>query len=473
MKKLTEKFLFFTEISKLKSECEIIPTNIYDTKIHSLHKAKTIYEIKSVVEEPYFTVRQKHQLTVINLRADTLKLLKIHSDIPLVSSAVDSSMKLLLINAKQQLQVFSLVDAKPICEAKLFTNEMSIDNWTSVRFIDPNRFVCVSRKVIAAYDVRQPIEPVICHDLTSTMGLCEDLTCLEQSINSYNTFITTTHKLKAFDMRNINDEITPTLTWVHQLKTAPVMMDISKKDEKGGELIAIAGIKSGDVKVFDTTMCGENAAISTHLPYTPVSVHDSFKYARNVGKFLDPNSLVQLQLRQSNTGLKWKRINSSKFYLLTKNTCGDVFQQEICERKEENFNHEPIIDKLVDWDNELRRRGERENKLGINVTDMTNFQSMNAYLRSHMHKTIDKTKAPSNSRKQDWEMSIEELASYQDVLANSLLDKWVVPDIAEDIEMDEKYTDDRMNNWVESTVEQFHIFEEDICVKGEPEIQEY
>lgn len=356
---------------------------------------------------------------------------------------------------------------KPISETTVFTNQMTIDNWTSVRFIDSNQFICASRKIISVFDIRQSIEPVIHRDMTSLMGPCEDFTCLEQSSNLYNSFITTTHKLQTLDIRNA---MMPTLTWVHQLKTAPVMMDINKKDD-AGELIVIAGIKSGDVKVFDTTTT-EDTAISTHLPYTPLSVHDAYKYAKSVGKFLDPKSLVQHQLRQSNTGIKLKQINSNQFSLLIKNTCGDIFQQDI-KRKEENVSYdnlEPRIRKLVDWDQELRRRGERENKLDFRVTDITNFQSMVAYLRSNMHKKINKVNVQPNTQKQVWQMSIEELSSYQDVLANSLLDKWVIPN---DVEMDEKYTDDRMNDWVDSTVEQYHIFEEDICVKGEPEIQEF
>ncbi len=304
------------------------------------------------------------------------------------------------------------------------------------------------------------------------MGPCEDLTCLEQSINGYSTFITTTHKLQALDIRNVKNEIAPTLTWIHQLKTSPVYMDISRM-ANNGELIAVAGIKSGDVKLFETTESQNQAAISTHLPYTPVSVHDAFKYAKSIGKFLDPNSLVQHQLRQSNTGVKLKQINSTKYSLLIKNTCGDIFQQDI-ERKGGTVayeNQEPRISKMVNWDNELRRRGECENRLGVDVTDITNFQTMVSYLRANMDKDNDNTKVHANMPKQQWEMSIEGLAAYQDVLANSLLDKWV---IAQDVEMmDEKYTEDRMGNWVESTVEQFHIFEEDICVKGEEEILEY
>lgn len=434
-----------------------------------MQKDSTIYEIKSLVNEPYFTVRQKHQLSVVDLRSD--KELKINSDIPLVTSAVDPSMKLILVDAKQNLKLFNLTDLKLISDSKIFTNQMTIDNWTSVRFTNSNQFICASRKIISVYDTRQPLEPVIYRDMSCSMGLCEDLTCLEQAANSYNTYITTTHKLQAFDIRNVKNEIEPTVLWVHQLKTSPVMMDINKIDNEG-ELIVIAGIKSGDVKVFDTTI-SEEATISTHLPYAPLSIHDAYKFAKSIGKFLDPNSLVQNQIRQSNTGIKLKRINSNKFSLLIKNTSGDIFQQDII-RKDEDVsyaNDELRISKLVEWDKELRRRGERENKLGINVTDVTNFRSTIAYLRSNMHKKVEKVKAqPSNTEQPSWQMSIDELSSYKDVLANSLLDKWV---IADDVEMDEKYTDDRMNDWVESTVEQYHIFEEDICVKGEPEIQEY
>lgn len=440
-----------------------------------MHKGNTIYEIKSIVNEPYFTVRQKHQLTVINIRADTLKSLKIHSDIPLVTSAVDASMQLILIDAKQHLQLFSLIDMKPISEAKVFTNQLTIDNWTAVRFVDSNQFVCASRKRISVFDARQSIGmPVLQHDMASSMGPCEDLTCMEQSNNSNYTYITTTHKLHAVDIRNSKNEIAPALTWLHQLKTSPVTMDISRKDD-AGELIVIAGIKSADVKIFDTTTT-DNVTISTHLPYAPLSVHEAFKYAKSMGKFLDPRSLVQHQLRQSNTGIKLQPISSNKFSLLIQNTCGDIFQQDI-KRKDDNVSYEnlePRISKLVDWDDELRRRGEREKKLDLYVNDITNFRSMCAYLHSNMHKKVDKVKVQPNTPKQEWQMSVEELGSYKDVLANSLLDRWVIADDV--VEMDEKYTDDRMNDWVESTAEeyeQYHIFEEDICVKDEPEIQEY
>lgn len=476
MKCLTKKpDLLCTEITEMSTDGSITATSIYDAKTRSMHKGSTIYEIKSVADEAFFTVRQKHQMTVINLRFDTLKLLKIHSEIPLVTSAVDSSMKLILVDVKQHLQLFNLIDVKPISRTEIFSNRMTIDNWSSVRFIDSNRFICASRKIVSIYDIRQSIEPVMLHDLTGLMGPCEDLTCMEHSANSQYTFVATTHKLHALDMRNVKKDIVPSLTWIHQMKTAPIFMDICRKDS-AGELIAIAGIKSGDVRLFDTAM-SNNELKSTHLSYTPVSVHDAFKFAQSVGRFLDPNSLVQRQLRQSNSGIKLKSINSEKFSLLTKNNCGDIFQQNI-ERKDGNVcsgdDQYERLDKLIDWDKQLRHRVEKENKLGARVTDITNFQSMVSYLRSNMHKEIDRTKTMSNIEPQPWEMSIEELASYQDVLANSLLDKWI---IAQDVEMEDvdvKYTDDRMSNWVDSTVDQqYQIFEEDICVKDEPEIREY
>ncbi|XP_037025066.1 uncharacterized protein LOC119066606 [Bradysia coprophila] len=460
------------KISKLTSNCDIIPTTTYDNNTRSLNKGNTIYEIKSVVNEPYFTVRQKHQLTIAHLRSDTLKRQKIHSEIPLVTSAVDEAMKLILVDAQQHLQLFNLIDGRPISKTKIFTDRMTIDNWSSVRFIDSNQFICASRKIVEVYDIRQSLEPVMHHDLTSFLGYCEDLTCMEQSNNGCNTFIATTHKLHAFDIRHARNDIEPKLTWIHQLKTSPIFMDISK-NENVGEMIVIAGIKSGDVKLFDTTTVSDGGTISTHLPYCPVSIHDAYKYARSVGKFLDPNSLVQYQLRQSNTAVKLKPIKLNKFSLLTKNTSGDIFQQDIdhVSGSIRSENQEPRISKMVNWDNELRSRGKSENRLGMAVTNVTNFQAMASYLRANVHTDIDNSKAESGTpQKQDWEMSIEELASYQDVLANSLLDKWV---IAQDVEMVEEYADDRMDSWVDSTVEQYHIFQEDVCVKGEPEIREY
>lgn len=458
----------------MTSECNIDPTTTYDKNIRSLHKGNMIYEIKSVNNEPYFTVRQKHQLSVVNLRSDTLKLLKIRSEIPLVSSSVDSTMKLILVDAKQHLQLFNLADGKPISKTEIFTNRMTIDNWSSVRFIDPNQFICTSRKVVALYDIRESLVPVIHHDLTSFLGYCEDLTCMEMSSNGYDSFITTTHKLHAFDIRFLKDDHQPKLTWVHQLKTSPIFMDVSRI-ENVGEVIAIAGIKSGDVRLFDTTTVSDGGTISTHLPYTPISVHDAYGYARSIGKFLDPNSLVQYQLRQSNTAIKLKPIESNKFSLLTKNTSGDIFQQDIDHISGgiSAENQEPRISKMVNWDNELRSRCKSENRLGIAVTNITNFQAMASYLRTNVNNgDVGNSKVESAAPKQDWEMSIEELASYQDVLASSLLEKWV---IAQDVEMDvvEYADDDRMSSWVDSTVEQYHIFQEDICVKAEPEIQEY
>lgn len=470
----------FTEISKLDFDDDtthISTTDVYNDKLSSLHQEKTIFEIKSIVDEPYFTVRQKHYLSIMHLGSKILKLRKIHSEIPLVSSALDhQSMKLILVDAKQHLQLFSLINEKPLSKVNIFENETKIDNWSSVRFVDQNQFVCVNRKYICGYDVRQPIgKPLFCHDFTSAMGYCEDITCMEQSNDSYNTFIATSHKLHAMDLRNYKDGKIPTFTWTHQLKTAPIMINISKKDDNG-ELIAIGGVKSSDIKICDTTTImnnTKNITISTHLPYAPLSNLDSFKYAKYRGNFLSPNCLLKQQIRQSNAGIKIKQFNSKKFALLTQNTCGDVFVQQIL-HKEDTRNEipPPNISKLTTWDDNLRQKGEKENKLGFEVTDITNFGSLAKVLSSKSHENLEKhNSAPPVAQKQKWEMSVEELSSYQDVLASSLLDKWVITE--DDVEMDVKYTDDRMNDWVDSTVQQYQIFEEDICVKSEPEMQEY
>lgn len=440
--------------------------------MRSFDKAKTIYEIKSVVNEPYFTVRQKHTLSIINLNLDNLKVRKIRSDIPLVSSDVDPSMNLILVDAKQNLQLYSLIDEKPLSKVKIFENEMTIDNWTSVRFIEQNRFICANRHNVSVYDVRQPIgKPVICHNFISTMGVCEDITCMGQSRNSYNTFIATTHKLLALDTRNYKDGQMPTFTWTHQLKTAPIFMDIKKIDNTR-ELVAIAGMKCGDIRICDTEMI-ENATISKHLPYSPFTFHEAFKYAKNGGNFLDPSSLILHQIRQSNTGIHLKQINSNKFSLLTKNLCGDIFAQDILHKQEYACYDipEPNISRLTIWDDDLRKNRNREKKPCMEISAVTNFETFASFLSSNMHKKVEESViASAENQSQPWQKSIEELSTYQDVLANSLLDKWV---IADDDEMDVKYTDDRMNDWVEATVEQYHVFQEDICVKSEEEIQEY
>lgn len=468
----------FTEISNLNFDdaSTITTTDIYNAKLSSFDKARTIYEIKAVATEPYFTVRQKNYLSIVHLSSDSLKLRKIHSDIPLVTSAVDhQSMKLILVDAKQHLQLFSLTNEQPLSNSKIFENEMTIDNWSSVRFIDQNQFVCANRKYISVYDVRERIDkPIICHNFTSSMDYCEDLTCMEQSNDSYNTFIATTHKLLAVDLRNYKDDKMPTFTWIHQLRTSPIAIDICKKDDVGGELIAIAGNKSGDIKICDTTTIG-NTTISTHLPYTPLNNHDSYRYAKCRGNFLSPNSLLHQQIKQSNAGIKLKQFNSQTFSLLTQNIRGDLFVQQIL-HKEDNGSNDippPDIGKLISWDDNLRRKGEKEKKLGFEATDITNFATFSEFLTSNVNGNLERRSSEPEpvAENQKWQMSVEELSTYQDVLANSLLDKWVIA--ADDVEMDVKYTDDRMNDWVDSTVQQYHIFEEDICVKSEPEMQEY
>lgn len=447
-------------------------TDIYDTMLRSFNKYKSIYEIKSVVNKPFFTVRQKHNFSVIQFNSNTMKLRNIYSNIPLVTGTMDSSTKLILIDAQQHLQLFDLIIKKPLMEGKIFDNELTIDNWISVRFIEPNKFICASRRIVAIYDERQPITKPI-SSTTFAMGPCDDISCMEQSNSSHNTFFATTHKLLALDMRNYKDGDVP-LTWFHRLKTSPLTMDISKIDDTS-EMIAIGGVKSGDVKICDTKTI-QNATISTHLPYTPLSVHDFFKYTKSKGKFLNPNSLIEHQLRQSITGIKLRKINSNKFSLLTKNSCGDVFAQEIlCNEINDAMEvPESFITKMDIWDEELRINGERENKLNFQATDITNFAALAAFLGSNINKKLEKNQSepPPDTPKPEWQMSLEELSSYKDILANSLLDKWVIADNV--VEPDVNYTDDRMNNWVDSTVEQYkyEIFSEDICVKSEEEMQE-
>lgn len=384
-----------------------------------LNLIEPIYEIQSHQDNSGLIVyaRQKHVIEVskIDCVDDVVSFNEVFthtSSIPLTSFSINptNNQKFCTTNVNGILQIFDQSN-----QETSFPIACAEDNWSNVRYIDPNQILHLTRQKISIIDIRSN-NFAIQHKKPN----CDIYSCSYPSLASNNYFIGAAHSLNLIDFRNPKELIRK---WNHMMDGIPCLIS-SCIDHTNTELVCLSSLKPHEKRLI------LNADVST----PPLSLKSTYQLIHSYnlsGKFLSPKSQLPIRINNSTTG--FTILNHDRIvYSISQNALGDLFIQKISDKTVRN-------DRISTYmpDEILNKKTNSSIQLSSEVAMDHVFQFNSS-----------KRKMPEERPVQEWEKSFSMLRENKDMLASKLLDEWGFKDY--DVMPDESAAQSKVNNWLQN-----------------------
>ncbi|EDW35875.1 GL17490 [Drosophila persimilis] len=441
-------------------------------------------------------------------------------DVPFISASQAAGNANMLALACQDRTVSFLdivtqqdIEKHNVCMLKSFNKHSS--TWAQLLPSGSSSFHYLCQPMLITVDVRidQPLNP--CHASSVDMKQCETFSCLARSANPNLLYVASNHKLHCLDMRCLGKRVSDraVLTWTHQMTYPPTFMDTCIHD--GSEYVAMSSLLPSDQRI-----CELNGALaqsvqemsSPTIPYKPLTMEEGLIDARLQG-YVDVYADLPERVKACVTGLRFDKLEKENpdhdfAQLLTSNSIGDVFSQQMTVRNKAEYKEyrtglhnipaisyygykvnqcvkpqplrctevqsTPILRDIIKA--EARRASMEEEKpeeipieygLAESQEEITASQETNSSKENadpvaagspEPPKTDEKKKAKEVSRG-PWQKSAYKLSSYTDMLSTRLLSVWDMDDydhtrdvyasmINEQLKEEKTETNDRMDDWL-------------------------
>lgn len=255
--------------------------------------------------------------------------------------------------------------------------------------------------------------------MDSVTEKCEEITCIQTDSNENNLYVSTTHNLFVFDVRYGMESGNQLVRYTHQMKTPPLMIDASGGGATGfapnERLIALSGHFTDDIAIAQHIKAQNHKIRNNNIPQKILGLSDAQKKLRENGLQSEAANLLNKN-RSINIGTRFARINSN-LYLLSEKSSGEIFYQQI--RENDGQKNQEIDEKLfrnIDL-------GEENAVETPKITTVTNFDSIKRILKFEL---MNESEEPDieNPRHKKWQLSIDQLSSYKDMLSSDLLNVW-------------------------------------------------
>lgn len=285
------------------------------------------------------------------------------------------------------------------------------------------------------------------------MEECENLSLEEASRSDFCRYIGTYHNLLLCDNRSPKQCIRQ--KWTHQFRSIPLLLPTINRNEE--EILLLSSLLAGESSVILNSWTDETSH-SYNLPVNVPSIMETLNESQLQGLCLDPYLKSRLEL--CTTGSTLLSDQNGDVFSFIQTSIGDIFYQ--CITHKNKLDKYPTIKEksiaaLDAWEEVLLTQDDPI--VPLNIT--SKYDMTNAY-ESFTNKRLRLLQ--SNKRENDdyetWRKSIQELASYEDVLAPGLLAAW---EITDDTSMSlATAPHEKVWNWLESTNTKDSPVDEDI-----------
>lgn len=183
------------------------------------------------------------------------------------------------------------------------------------------------------------------------------------------------------------------------------------------------------------------------MPYKPRTLFDSIEDVSLIENGIHFKSNIKHYIKRGSVGIQIYRPDKKDldFHLLTQNTHGCITTQLLSQKKIENYFNERNIETMKNWHSIAKSE--------FYVTNATNFRSLVDVLKFDMHtgNESEEFEMPSRDRPH-WKRTIEELATFKDILASNLLQTWEFDtDLSTFKNMSRPPVEETVSNWLQNT----------------------
>lgn len=407
---------------------------------------ETIFEITKSPDNFFVAARQKHQFTVFCLQNDlTQQDFHCERNIPFLSGAFNEKY-FFTIDANRVIQRHDLAEYRE-CGRMHLKLPKNNSFWCQLRSYN-NQLVFADHDVIKVYDSRLFAKKASkCMELRldSVTEKCEEITCIQTDVNENNLYVSTTHNLFVFDIRYGMESGNQMVRYTHQMKTPPLMIDASGGGATGfapnERLIALSGHFTDDISIAQHIKAQNLKIRNNNIPQKVLGMSDAYKKLRENGLQSEASNLLNKN-RSINIGTRFARMNGN-LYLLSEKASGEIFYQQIRENQDGQENEE--IDEKLFRNIDL---GEENVVETPTITTVTNFDSIKRIMK---YELMNDNEVPDieNPRHKKWQLSIDQLSSYKDMLSSDLLNVW--NDAQVTAVADRSNNNDFVRGWVDKT----------------------
>lgn len=416
----------------------------------------TIFETMKSNDNFYVAARQKKRFTVFYLQDELQKEeFQCERNVPFMSGTfidkhfytIDANRVIQRHDVKERRECGRMHLKLPKnnsywCQLKTYNNQLAFADENKLKIYDSRLF---AKKASKCMEI----------SIDSITEKCEEITCIQTDPDENNIYVTTTHNLFVFDVRYGTESGNQLTRYTHQMKTPPLMIDANGGGATGcapnERLIALSGTFTDDIAIAQHIKYQNDKLRNNNIPQKILCLSDAYKELRENGLLSEANNLFNIN-RSINIGTRFIRINSN-LCLLSEKSSGEIFYQQIT--PEDGDGPHDIDDKLfrnLDLGN--------GNESHSTVTSVTNFDSIKRILN---FKLPNETEIPDmeNPKPKKWQLSMEQLSSYKDMLSGDLLNVWNEQQLVTSVDKTDKT--EFVSGWIDrsSTVTQY---EDDIDV---------
>ncbi|XP_015190954.1 PREDICTED: uncharacterized protein LOC107074221 isoform X1 [Polistes dominula] len=324
------------------------------------------------------------------------------------------------VDVNRTVSLWNVNKKKYVTSHKVVHSKVLDDCWGSIKYqlLDAHVLVFIDRCCLHYLDTRTPFDqPSLSLCPKQFLEQCESLSVEKASRHNSCRYIGTYHNLFLCDNRSPKKCVTQ--KWTHQFRSTPLLLSTINRNKE--EILVLSSPLAAESSMILNTWTYESPH-SYHLPKTLPSIKETLNDAQLQGLCLDPYMKNRLELCKAGSTLVTNQKGDVFFFVQT--SIGDVFYQCIT--------HEDILDKnseikvraisaLNAWEHALMTQ---DNPIApLTMTSQCDMKHVyksfkNRHLQLDQHEELDDT------FDQSWRKSIEELNSYEDILAPELLAVW-------------------------------------------------
>lgn len=380
----------------------------------------TIYEIFKSNDNRFVAARQKHRFTMFYLQDDLEQCeFPCERNIPFMSGTFTDNY-FYTINANRVVQRNDLMTNRE-CGHMYLKLPKNNSFWCQLRTYN-NHLVFVDEHNLKLYDSRlfgKKESKSMAIALDSITDKCEVITCIETDADENNLYVSTTHNLFVFDVRYGMESGNQLARYTHQLKTPPLMVDASGGGITGctpnERLIALSGTFADDIAIAQHIKMQHDKIRNNNTPQKILCMSNAYRHAVENGLKSETQQLISRN-RSINIGMRFVRLNG-KLFFLRQQSSGEIFYQHIT--ADDGKGEYDVDEKLV---RNLNLDGEVSSERS-QVTTVTNFDSIKRILKFNLLNDINEPDTGIPNSK-NWEKTMEQLATYKDMLSADLLSIW-------------------------------------------------
>ncbi|KAI4504053.1 hypothetical protein M0802_000524 [Mischocyttarus mexicanus] len=361
----------------------------------------------------------------LTLRGNKVELFEFHkkaSTLPYVSGEMCPCIEdyFCTIDVNRMLSLWNVNRKKNVASYKVIHSKVMDDSWGSIKYqlLDPHVLVFIDRCCLHYLDTRIPFDqPSLSLCPKQFLEECESLSVEKVSRHSSCRYVGTYHNLLLCDNRSPKKCVSQ--KWTHQFRSTPLLFSTVNRNEE--EILVLSSPLVGESLMILNTWTYESPH-SYNLPITLPSIKETLNEAQLQGLCLDPYMKNRLELCKSGSTLVTDQKGDVFFFVQT--SIGDVFYQCITHKDILDKNSETkvrAISALNAWEHALTTQ---DNPI-VPITMSSKCDMKHVYKSfKNKHLQLDQYEELDDTFDQNWRKSIEELSSYEDILASELLAVW-------------------------------------------------